>query len=335
MSVTQPLRRAVVLAAFTMAVLAAVVAAQTGPVATMYSADQRRVPSRAQSFERVELAAPAAGGAPLQVYLSAGDLERAFDTAAYRPDAAVVPTNTSLQITASSPSTQRVLIDRVQKDPGALRDLETQIAARLKEPAPTTNGEPGALRIGEDSFVARLRTPAAGVQAQGAFPASVCLVATEFEAGGAIDRRELFFQDRVRKGIAACLDALDRAGAKSMVLPLMGASSSTFQRNDPRFEGQRALKECRLINSTAGIALGIHDFAARRHNLREIGVLQWDKEIAEMFEVPSGSPEARSAEAAYRIYAEQIAQAFRRGLDGQKTLSGDLNGSCGAILDAN
>jgi hypothetical protein len=138
-----------------------------------------------------------------------------------------------------------------------------------------------------DSFVVQLSSPAAGAQGQGAFPKSACLVATDFAAGGAVDRRELFFQDRVRQGITACLDALDAKGAASLVLPLMGASSSKIQRSDARFEGQRALKECRLMNSTAGIALGIHDFAARRRNLREIGVLQWDQEIAEMFEVPA------------------------------------------------
>ena len=87
------------------------------------------------------------------------------------------------------------------------------------------------------------------------------------------------------------------------------------------------------MNSTAGIALGIHDFAARRRNLREIGVVQWDQEIAEMFEAPAGSSGARSADMAYRIHAEQILQAFRKGLDGRKTLAGDLNGNCSAILD--
>ena len=314
------------------AALTAAVMAQTGPVAAMFSDDQRRAASRTLSFERVELPATATASGPLQVYLSAGDVERAVDTAAFRPDAAIVPTNTDLQIKASWPATQRVLIERVQKQADVLRELESQIATRRKQPASTAPGETGLLRIGVDSFVVQLSSPAAG--AQGAFPQTACLVATDFAAGGAVDRRELFVQDRVRQGIAACLDALDAKGATSLVLPLMGASSAKIQRNDARFEGQRALKECRLMNSTAGIALGIHDFAARRRNLREIGVVQWDQEIAEMFEVPAGSPAARSAGMAYRIYAEQILQAFRKGLDGRKTLASDLNGSCGAILDS-
>jgi hypothetical protein len=317
-----------------LAALTAAVVAQTGPVAAMFSDDQRRAASRTLSFERVELPATATASVPLQVYLSAGDVERSFDTAAFRPDAAIVPTNTDLQIKASWPATQRVLIERVQKQADVWRELEDQIATRRTQPASTASGETGLLRIGVDSFVVHLSSPAAGGQGQGAFPKSACLVATDFAAGGAVDRRELFFQDRVRQGIASCLDALDAKGATSLVLPLMGASSAKIQRNDARFEGQRALKECRLMNSTAGIALGIHDFAARRRNLCEIGVVQRDQDIAEMFEVPAGSPAARSADRAYRIYAEQILHAFRRGLDGRKTLAGDVNGSCSAILDS-
>ena len=315
------------------AVLTAVAIAQAGPVAAMFSDDQRRTALHATSFDRVELPALGTAAVPLQVYLSAGDLERAFDTEAFRPDAAIIPTNTDLDIRAAVPATQRVLIDRVQKQPGVLRDLESQIATRRQQPPSTTPGEPGLLRIGVDSFVVELSSEAAGAEPQRAFPKFACFVATGFAAGGAVDRRELFVQDRVRLGIAACLEALDGKSAHSVVLPLMGASSSQVQRNDAGFEGQRALRECRLINSAAGIALGIHDFAAHRHNLRELGVLQWEQEIKEMFDVPPGSPEARSAETAYRVYAGEVQQAFRNGLNGQKTLAADLGGNCSAILD--
>ena len=168
---------------------------------------------------------------------------------------------------------------------------------------------------------------------QGTLPKAACLVATDFVNGGAVDRRELFVQDRMRQGIAACLDALDAAGARSLVVPLMGAGSGKVQTNDAMYEGQRALKECRLINSTAGIALGIHDFAARRRNLREIGVVQWEEDLVDMFKVPPGSRAERSAQAAYRLYAEQVAGALRRGVSGQKTTPSDLSGNCSAILN--
>lgn len=306
--------------------------AQAGPVAAMFADDQKRDPSMGSSFVTEDLAATTAAGARLRVFFSAGDLERAFDSAAFRPDAAIVPTNTDLQIEAASPSTQRVLIDRVQKDPEALRALQSAITVRRTKTPEAGRSEPGLLRIGVDHVAVQLRPAAAG-RSQGAFPSAVCLVATEFPKGGAIDRRDLFAQDRMRQGIAACLDALDAGGARSLVVPLMGAASGRIQTNDANYEGQRALKECRLINSTAGIALGIHDFAARRHNLLEIGVIQWDQELDDMFKVPAGSRAESAARMAYRAYAEQIASTFRRGISGDKTTSSDVGGNCSAVLN--
>ena len=316
-------------------VLAAVAIAQApsqGPVAAMFADDQARDTSLALSFLSVDLPATKSAALSGHVYLSAGDLQRAFDRSEFRPDAAVIPTNTDLQIAASSPATQRVLIDRLEKQPDVMRDLEDQIAARRKQSPPPAGGEPGLLRIGLDSFTAQLPR-GNSARGAGAFPKAVCLVATDFAGGGAVDRRELFAQDRMRKGIAACLASLDAGGAQSVVLPLMGAASSTAQSNDPMYEGQRTLKECRLINSTAGIALGIHDFATERRSLREIGLVQWDQEVVGMFKVPAGSRAAQSAQLAYRTYAEQVKQAFRKGLAGQKTVAGDLNGTCNAILN--
>ncbi len=311
------------------AMSAGVAIAQSGSVAAMFSADQKRDSSRASSFQQLDLPATKAAAFPARIYLSAGDLERAFDRPEFRPDAAIVPTNTDLLITAPMPSTQRVLIDRVRKQPDAMRELESQIAARRKQSSPA-GSEPGLLRIGLDSFVAQLANTN---QANGAFPKAACLVATDFAKGGAIDRRELFAQDRIRRGIAACLAALDAAGAQSLVLPLVGAASSGTQSNDAMFEGQRVLMECRLINATAGIALGIHDFAASRRSLREIGLVQWDQEIDRMFKVPAGSRAAQSAQTAYRAYADQVREALRKGLAGEKTTSSDISGSCNAILN--
>jgi hypothetical protein len=295
--------------------------AQQGPVAFMFGDDQKRGEEIALSF------APTATAAfPSKIYLTGGDLERAFDTPRFRADAAIVPTNTDLDITASSPATQRVLIDRVRKQSAVMRDLQEQIAAHRKQ-------SPAALNIGLDSFVVQL--PRQGSkQASGAFPKMVCLIPTDFAKGGAIDRRELFAQDRVRKGITACLSALDAAGAKSLVLPLMGAASSGTVTKDAAFEGQRVLKECRLLNSVAGIALGIHDFAPSRRSIREIGIIQYDQELDEMFSLPRGTRLAQTAQNAYRVYADQVKLALNKGLAGEKTTSSDVDGSCTAIFNA-
>jgi hypothetical protein len=162
----------------------------------------------------------------------------------------------------------------------------------------------------------------------------VCLIATDFPQGGAIDRRELFAQERMRKGIAGCLAALDAAGVQSVVLPLMGAASSGTQAKDAVFEGQRVLKECRLMNSLAGIALGIHDFAPGRRQIQEIGIIQWDQELVEMFGLRAGTTITGAAQNAYRTYSQQIALALRRGVAGEKTTASNIDGSCTAIFSA-
>jgi hypothetical protein len=305
--------------------------AQQRPVAAMFGDDQRRGETVALSFATAELPSTARADSPAQIYLTAGDLERAFDTAGFRPDGAIVPTNTDLQITAASPATQRVLVERVQKQSGVMRELQNQIAARRKQSAAASTGQ-GVLGIGVDSFFAQLVPQ--GTRGSGAFPNAVCLVATDFAKGGAIDRRELFAQERVRKGIAGCLAALEASGAQSVVVPLMGAASSGLQATDPAFEGQRILKECRFLNSVAGIALGIHDFAPQRRRIREIGIIQWDRELEEMFSLPKGTRLAQTAQNAYRTYADQVKLALRKGLAGEPTTSSDVDGSCTAILNA-
>jgi hypothetical protein len=62
--------------------------------------------------------------------------------------------------------------------------------------------------------------------------------------------------------------------------------------------------------------------------VREIGIVQWDREISDMF---GGS---RMAQAAYRTYAEQIRQAVTKGLAGERTTAGDVGGSCAATFVA-
>ena len=306
------------------------VGAQQGPVAAMFGDDEKREQALRLSFLSVELAA-AATGSPLRVYLSAGDLERAFDRPQFRPDAAIVPTNTDLILGASSPATQRVLIDRVRRRADVMRDLEEQAAARRKELAAAASGDAGKLQIGVDTFMAQLPRGANPQPRDSAFPKVVCMIATDFPIGGAIDRRELFTQDRIRKGIATCLAALDESGAQSLVMPLMGAASSGTQTKDPVYEGQRLLKECRLINAVAGIALGVHDYSARRRNIRELGIVQWDREITDMFNATGGS---RLAQAAYSAYAEQIKLALRKGLAGEKIAPVDIDGNCSATFNA-
>jgi hypothetical protein len=310
--------------------LAILAHAQQTPIAAMFGDDQKRDQKLAPSFLVVDLASKAGGAAP-KVYLSAGDLERAFDRPEFRPDGAIVPTNAELQLDASSPATQRVLVDRVRKLPDVARDLGDQVEAYRKK-HPAAAGQAGAMTIGVDTLLVGL--PRNAKQSAGALPRFACLIATNFASGTAIDRRELFTQDRVRKGISACLTALDGAGAQSVIMPLMGAASSGAQAKDTQYEGQRLLKECRLLNSVAGIALGFHDYAANHRNIREIGIVQWEQEITDMFSVPAGSPQAESAQRAYQTYADQVKLALNKGLAGEYTTASDINGNCNTTFNA-
>jgi hypothetical protein len=188
--------------------LAAVANAQPGSsIAAMFAADQKRDAARAESFEVADLPASKAAAFRARVYLSAGDLERAFDRPEFRPDAAIVATNTDLAITAPPPTTQRVPIERVRRQPAVMRDLEDQIASRRKQTAPAPAGEPGLLRIGVGTFVAQLPRGAAGGRSAGAFPKSVCLIAAA-QVSGAF-RRGLTGEKTTSSDIGSCNAMLD------------------------------------------------------------------------------------------------------------------------------
>lgn len=313
--------RRVVIVAILAAAASTALVAQDGPVAAMFRADLGRDSALSASFQPIELPATESS---VRIYLSAGDLARAFDEKSFRPDAAIVPTNTHLVVTAASPSTQRVLIERVQKVPRVMGDLQKQITTRRAQ-SPGSSSDGRVLELSVDTFVAQLPGDPSPSRVA-TYPRLACLIATDFPTGGAVDRRDLFSQDRVRKGVAACLSALDAAGATSVMMPLLGAASAKTQSKDPVFEGQRLLKECRHLNAAAGIALGIHDFVPTRRSLREIGIVQWDREIKQMFN--SG----RLAQTAYRLYAEQIKQAVNKGIAGEKTTAGDIGGNCSATF---
>ena len=87
-------------------------------------------------------------------------------------------------------------------------------------------------------------------------------------------------------------------------------------------------------NSVAAIALGFHDYAPNRRNIREIGIVQWEQEITDMFSVPAGSQAAASALQAYRAYADQIKVSLNKGLAGQHTTASDMDGNCNTTFNA-
>ena len=153
-------------------------AAPQGPVAAMYADDQARGKAIPQGFSAASLPPSGNSSATAQIYLTTGDLQRAFDDARFRPGAAIVPTNTELQLTAKAPATQQVLVDRVRKQPDAMRALQEQVDARRGRSG-GASGQAVVLEVGVDTLVAKL-SGSGSRSATGAFPPTVCLVATDF-----------------------------------------------------------------------------------------------------------------------------------------------------------
>ena len=54
--------------------------------------------------------------------------------------------------------------------------------------------------------------------------------------------------------------------------------------------------------------------------------MQWNQEIKQMF---SGG---QLAQAAYRVYAEQVTQAVKKGIAGEGITSSDVDGNCAATF---
>src|SRR5262245_34050710 len=77
-----------------LALSAGAAVAQQGPIAAMTAEERKRNAVMAPSFATAEIPAAKSAGTPAQVHLIVGDLERAFDTPQFRPEGAIVPTNT-------------------------------------------------------------------------------------------------------------------------------------------------------------------------------------------------------------------------------------------------
>ena len=110
---------------------------------------------------------------------------------------------------------------------------------------------------------------------------------------------------------------LDDRGVRSVVLPLVGAASNYTTAGVLNGKEQQLLR-CRLINSIAGIALGIKAFVLKSKSIQEIGIVQWDQDLFKLFFNP-GSGEAKSRE--YPLLSENVLNTMKRGLDGRATMT--------------
>jgi hypothetical protein len=310
--------------------------AEDRPVASWFT-DQQSASQFTRSFYKVQLPATPAGPQELSVFLTVGDIAVAFDRARFRPDGAIVPTNMNLDLYASFPATQAILIQRVSADPPTLHNLQTQVDAERKRHGSDLAAGSGVLSLATGTFTASLkRVPLTNNARSQPFPTTVCLIATDYPTGGSISRRDLFTQGQVRIGVKDCLLSLDKSGAHSVMMPLIGAASIATQGealSDPK---ERLLLRCRLVNAISGIALGISDFAPTRHAVEEIGIVQWDKDLLRLFSAPNRPVTPKIEEALahdYQDYSQGVIETLRRGLGGKLTTGDDLKErDCNSIL---
>jgi hypothetical protein len=301
------------------------VSAAEKPLGTMFRETQAESKFD-RSFFSHEVPRSESSTSSWMVYLFAGDLAKTFDLPKYRVDAAIMPSNTRMQLNAIFPFTQKILLDRVRRHKNEFENLENQVRKIPETDLP--------MILGTDTFTARLRFQP-NSPASLPFPSAVCFIATDNPEGGSIEQRDFFYQRRVRDSVSKCLKSLNALGAKSVAMPLIGAASTGTRDQDLPTARVRALLRCRLINSISGIALGISQFMPERRSIEEIGVIQWDKDIERLFRPPTNSSkeDVATLKEEYAKYAQNSVETMKRALAGQVTTAEQLKDrDCETIL---
>lgn len=264
---------------------------------------------------RIDLVKTAPKQDDLPVYFLAGRLEDLFDNPQHRPDAVILPTNAGLDLSKAFPTTQkRVLAPRLEVSPPDFNRVQAEMRACVSE------RKSKRLELATDFCGIHLQSDPSGPLKM---PALACLIATDEPGGGsgAMEQRDLYTQARVAQGIEKCLRWLDEQKARSVVLPQIGAASGWTGESHIPGLGKRNLLQCRLLNSIAGIGLGIAKGAANLTSLREIALVQYDDDFRKQLEdVP-----AEQRDKAYRIYANQAETAWVRALRGEGVEAKDLD----------
>lgn len=291
--------------------------AHAGPVQALFVKEQASNQKLDRSYLNEsfpagsKVASLSAGATDLTVYVLASDITLAFDKPVFRVDAAIMPTNMDLQLSASFPLTQALLMRAIRTDPAAFGRLDS--AAKAK----------GMLSMGSDTLTVDLNPDNKPTTAEKAyFPRLLCLIATDYPNGGSIARRDFFRFAKMASAVRACLRSLDALGAKSVVLPLIGSASGyTTPQMMKDDEKARGLLQCRMQNSLVGIALGTNEFLSDRKSIREIGIIQYKSDIEKQFS--NGSSSQWDADG-YAAFAESSEAFFVKALRGTPPKEGDL-----------
>lgn len=244
-----------------------------------------------------------------RVFIVVGDLDDVIADGRYRPNGVVVPTNTSGELAARFPITQRVLVDRAARLPAAMDALRGSInAARAR------SGRYNFLDLGVGSLTVRI-SPSKNTE----LPDSVCLLATDNRGGGSISQRNFFYQDRIAVGVGRCLQSLGANGAISVAMPLVG--SALFATADGALDGsERGLVKCRMLNSISGIARAVSALPTMT-KVREVAIILWRHDLERLF----GTAEKDRRRADFAVFAGQVRASLARGLSGSATTPTQVN----------
>ena len=215
-----------------------------------------------------------ANGREIRLYIMDGDLNRTFDHAEFRPSAAVLPTNTRVNIEDPFPVTQRLLL-RSRLTEAEMRVIDEKISLGTK------------LDLGRDSLVVTLPDDSGDI---GTLPRKLCLIATDLPGGGVINDKDFYFQKPLGEGLASCFEGIDRLNATSVVTPLVGSALFAVKPGTPLTRDQRRLKICRLLNSLGGIVIGLARSATDSKSIQEVGIIFYTKELNDLFQLNLSEP---------------------------------------------
>lgn len=244
-----------------------------------------------------------------RVFIVVGDLDDVIADGRYRPNGLVVPTNTSGELDAMFPITQRVLVKRATGSPVAIDALRRSIKA-----ARARSGRYAFLDLGVGSLTIRMSSTK-----NAKLPGSVCLLATDNRGGGSISQRDFFYQDRIATGVGGCLQSLGANGAMSVAMPLVG--SALFATADGALNGpERGLVKCRMLNSVSGIARAVSALPPTT-KVREVAIIVWRNDLERLF----GTADKDRRRADFSVFAGHVKASLVRGLSGSATTPAQVN----------
>jgi hypothetical protein len=302
--------------------LATAISASAGPIKALYLEQRDQEKRWIRLYADQPVAPPASASAPAQrvqtrVYLYVGSIEQSFDQGEKQADAVILPTNDQLKLEGRYPETQRVLMTRVFADYKLKEAVGTELREKRKHRLSMAN-EPVVLELWSSAVPAK--TPS--------FPRYVCLIATDESTSGSGAYREFFSQRLIAEGIRDCLLNLDSKGVKSVVLPLIG-SASAWTEGKPGSKQDRAFRQCRMINSIAGIGLGLYQFLPNRKAIEEIGVVQWTTDLERQYQPGTDM----TTQASIAEYGSRAIETLKTTVNGQMAVptKGGPEDDCHAI----